>query len=106
MRPGSFRKVLAQPSRLTFTDHTQLLDWLEHEHDLTLDLDTIENIHIWSLVALATLTGRPLRRSRRVSVSRRGTSAPARFAHIVGYDAVTGVSRVGPTRKFDERRTV
>jgi hypothetical protein len=95
--------MAAHPSRLTLSEHEGVLAWLESGAYLALDLDAVQNVHIWSLVALASLAARSSRQAERIEV-RMGNEATSRFAHAVGFDPRIGVT---PRRVIGEqKRTV
>jgi hypothetical protein len=82
--------MAAHPSRLTFSSHEAVLAWLESGEYLELDLDSVQNVHIWALVALAALAARSGRQAQRIQV-RAGSAATSRFAYAVGFDPRMGV---------------
>lgn len=83
------------PLRLTLADHRSVLAWLDSGSYLHIELDAVHNVHIWSLVALATLAARSGRQSDRIDV-RIGSAATSRFAWALGFDPRTGVGRRVP----------
>ena len=92
------------PTRLTLAEHTDLLQWLENGDDPDIDLNRVQNVHIWALVALATLAGKnrfPTRINRYYSDR---NNEPSRFAHAVGYDHLVGGSP--PSTAQEDWRTV
>jgi hypothetical protein len=94
---------VAHPLRLTLSEHESVLAWLDSGPYLDIDLDAVQNIHIWSLVALATLAARSSRQAERIQV-RSGNEATSRFAHAVGFDPRIGVR--AQAISADQNRTV
>jgi hypothetical protein len=92
------------PSRLTLSQHVELLEWIEVTTDLDIDLNRVQNVHIWALVALAALAGKAGFETRTNRYYTDQNNEPSRFAHAVGYDPLVGGK--APSAAQEEGRTV
>lgn len=90
-------------TKLTLAEHLNVLEWLDSGSMLRLHLDETQNVHIWALVALASLANRQRTQAERIEILR-GQGPISRFAHALGYDPAQGV--VTPIAAHQEGRTV
>jgi anti-sigma regulatory factor (Ser/Thr protein kinase) len=92
------------PSRLTFAHHSEVLEWLDTAPAIRVDLEKVQNVHIWALVALGALARRDTLSQREITVRFGSGNAPSRFAYAVGFQQLIGGS--APAMPVESSRTV
>jgi len=84
--------VTQSPSRLTLTEHRQVLEWLDALESKELDFARVQNVHIWALVGVAALVSSSERGQRPIHLQCSSDDGPGRFAHAVGFERLIGAS--------------
>lgn len=88
------------PRRISLQQPDELLRWIAADHAV-LDLDRLQGVDIWGLVALAAIVRGDAAPDLQVRV---GTGGASRFAHAVGYRSLT--EGVPSTARPEPNRTV
>ncbi|MBX3230421.1 MAG: sensor histidine kinase [Labilithrix sp.] len=78
---------LVLPDRIALTDPTPFLAAVTRTPTFHKNLDTLDVVEMWALVALCALARRELHDETRSDVYTRGQSGAGRFAHAVGFAA-------------------
>lgn len=78
---------LTLPSRITLADPAPFLSAITATPWFHENLDRLEAVDMWALVALCALSRREISDSQRCDVYHRGKSNAGRFAHAIGFDA-------------------
>lgn len=95
---------LAAPTRITLAEPTPFLSAISATPWFRLDLDRLQVVESWALVALCALSRRGLPDDRRSDVYHRGATKFGKFAYAVGFDAARDGS--APPKIYEADRTV